>query len=61
MTITTHSIPTKEGNFLHVFYNDKLNLIVVDLIHKSEEYGNEIFRMTINETQLLSHQEKDYA
>jgi hypothetical protein len=44
---------TKAGNCLQLFYNPDNNLLVVDLIAKSEKGGNEIVRMTLDEDRLL--------
>ena len=46
---------TKAGNTLDFFYNPENNLVVVDLISKNEQDGNEILRMTLNEKSLLRH------
>jgi len=54
MKIKQFECETKEGNRLSFFYNPENNLIVIDLIAKNEEGGNEIFRKTIDETSLLS-------
>jgi hypothetical protein len=43
------------GNSLELFYNPENNLLVVDLIHKSETCGNELVRITLNEKKLLKH------
>jgi len=48
---------TKAGNTLQVFYNRDLDLLVVDLIHKTGEGGSEIVRMTLDEAHLLEHVE----
>ena len=53
--IKRHSIPTKNGNCLEFFYNPENDLVVVDLIHRNEFGGKELFRMTIDETKLLEH------
>lgn len=47
------SVITKAGNILQLFYNPENDLVVVDLIRKDEECGNEIFRKTLNEKKLL--------
>ena len=54
--IHRHNVKTRDGNVLAFFYNDENDLLVVDLVHGSEEIGNEIVRMTLNETKLfLAH------
>jgi len=53
--IKRHSIPTKGGNSLEIFYNPDNDLVVVDLIHKNGMAGNEIVRMTLDEPKLLNH------
>ena len=47
------NITTPQGNTLHIFYNDAQDLLVVDLIAKSERGGNEIVRMRLDEKKLL--------
>jgi hypothetical protein len=44
---------TREGNTLVFFYNPENDLIVIDLVDKSENGGNEIYRRMINESELL--------
>ncbi len=51
--IHSHYVTTKGGNTLVLFYNPENNLLVVDLVAKSERGGNEIVRMTLNEKKLL--------
>jgi len=46
-------VTTKTGNCLQMFYNLENDLLVIDLIAKNEEGGNEIVRMTLNEKRLL--------
>jgi len=53
--IQRHSVVTAKGNTLSFFYNPENDLLVVDLIHKSEGGGNELVRMTLNEKRMLSH------
>src|SRR5512136_1475597 len=53
--IQRHSITTKAGNTLSVFYNPENNLLVVDLIHKNELGGNELVRITLDEKRMLKH------
>lgn len=53
--IQRHNMTTKSGNTLSVFYNPENNLLVVDLIHKNDEGGNELVRMTLSEKKLLAH------
>jgi len=55
MKAQTLNITTKDGNTLQVFYNPDNDLLVVDLIHKSENGGNEIVRKKIDEKKLLAH------
>lgn len=56
--ITRHSIETKGGNTLQIFYNPDNNLVVVDLIAANEEGGNELLRKTLDEKTLLKHTKK---
>ena len=44
---------TKAGHTLEFFYNPANDLVVVDLIHKNEKGGRELYRMTLDETRLL--------
>lgn len=53
--IQRHSITTKAGNTLDIFYNPDNDLIVVDLNHKNSKGGNEILRKTLDEKALLKH------
>ena len=53
--IYRHVISTKDGNYLSFFYNQENNLLVVDLVAKSERGGNEIVRMTLDEKKLLKN------
>lgn len=46
-------VKTKGGNTLSFFYNPDNDLLVVDLVAKSERGGNEIVRMTLDEKKLL--------
>jgi len=46
---------TKDGNILTFFFNPQSNLLVVDLVHKDEQAGNELVRMTLDEEKLLAH------
>ena len=55
MAIKTQTVITKAGNTLQFFYNPDNDLVVVDLIHKDEMVGNELFRKTLNEEDLLTH------
>jgi hypothetical protein len=55
MAITTHSVTTKAGNTLQFFYNPENDLVVVDLIAKTETGGTEILRKTLDEGKLLGH------
>ncbi len=59
MEIQQTTIKTKEGNYLEFFYNPENNLLVVDLIHKNEQDGNEIVRMTLDEKRLLRHANRE--
>jgi hypothetical protein len=43
------SVKTFAGNRLEFFYNSNANLVVVDLISKNENGGNELFRKTLDE------------
>jgi hypothetical protein len=51
----TFTVITKVGNTLQFFYNPENDLVVVDIIHKNEKGGNEIFRKTLDEKKLLAH------
>lgn len=51
--IARFNVTTKAGNTLSFFYNPENNLVVLDLVHKSECGGNEIFRQTLDEKKLL--------
>ncbi len=53
--IQRHSITTAKGNTLSFFYNPENDLLVVDLIHKNENGGNELVRKTLDEKKLLAH------
>jgi hypothetical protein len=55
MKAQTLQIKTKKGNTLQVFYNPENDLLVVDLIHKSENGGNEVVRKKLDENSLLAH------
>ena len=57
--ITRHSIETKGGNTLQIFYNPDNNLVVVDLIAANEKGGNELLRKTLDEKTLLKHTKKN--
>jgi len=59
MDIQRHNVTTKQGHTLGMFYNPENDLLVIDLIHKNEEGGNEIVRMTLNEKKLLNHVEEN--
>lgn len=54
----THSVTTKAGHTLQLFYNPENDLVVVDLIHSNGKGGNEILRKTLDEKALLAHAEK---
>lgn len=56
--IQRHGMTTKRGHTLSFFYNPDNDLLVVDIIHKNEEGGNELVRMTLDEDKMLSHCEK---
>ncbi|MGD0768114.1 MAG: hypothetical protein ABSB42_07965 [Tepidisphaeraceae bacterium] len=49
------TIQTAGGNTLELFYNPENNLLVVDLIAANECGGNEVVRMKLDETRMLSH------
>jgi hypothetical protein len=51
MEIEQFTVKTKLGNFVQFFFNPENNLVVVDIIHKNEKGGNEIFRQRINEAE----------
>lgn len=46
---------TKTGNTLQVFYNSENDLLVIDLVSKNDNGGNELFRKTLDEKSLLAH------
>lgn len=50
---TRLNLTTPAGNNLCFFYNPKNNLIVIDLMKADESGGNEIFRKTLDEKELL--------
>jgi hypothetical protein len=56
--ISTVNFTTKGGHTLQVFFNADTNLLVVDVVHKSEAGGNEVVRMKLNESKLLGHVDK---
>ena len=49
------SMITKAGNTLSFFYNTENSLLVVDLVDKNDNGGNELVRLTLNEKKLLAH------
>ena len=49
------SFKTRTGNTLQLFYNPENDLVVVDLIAKNENGGNELLRKTLDERALLAH------
>lgn len=51
----TKTVETKAGNTLSFFYNPENNLLVIDLIAKNENGGNELLRKTLDEKKLLGH------
>lgn len=53
--IQRHNMTTKKGHTLSFFYNPENDLLVVDLIHKSECGGTELLRRTLNENKILKH------
>lgn len=55
--IHRNRVTTKAGNILEFFYNPDNDLVVVDLIHASENGGSEILRRTLDEEATLSHVE----
>lgn len=38
-----------------MFYNHKTRLLVIDVVHKQEQGGNEIVRQTLDFKKLLKH------
>lgn len=56
-TVERFTVTTKNGNTLGFFYNPENNLVVIDLIHKNERGGFELFRKTLDENKLLAHVE----
>lgn len=60
-TIWRESILTPKGNRLSFFYNSENDLVVVDLVHRSEAGGNEFVRVTLDEDKMLRHCEEDYG
>ena len=53
--IQRFSCTTKAGSTLAFFYNPENDLVVIDLIHKNDEGGNEVLRKTLDERSLLAH------
>jgi len=53
--IKRFNVTTKAENTLSFFYNPDNDLLVVDLVHKKGDGGNEILRMTLDEKALLTH------
>jgi hypothetical protein len=53
--ITRLNVPTNGGNTLQFFYNPENSLVVVDIVAKNEQGGNELLRQTLNEKKLLDH------
>jgi hypothetical protein len=51
--IKRFQVTTTAGNTLSFFYNPGNNLVVIDLIHKNERGGNELFRQTLDEKALI--------
>lgn len=49
------NLTTRNGNTISVFYNAENDLLVVDLVDRGEQAGNELLRLTLNEKKLLSH------
>jgi hypothetical protein len=48
-------VTTKAGHTISLFYNPDNDLVVVDLIHKNEKGGNELYRKTLDEKKMLAH------
>jgi hypothetical protein len=46
-------VTTRAGHNLSFFYNPDNDLVVVDLAHKNNRGGNEIFRKTLDEKALV--------
>ena len=53
--IQRHSIPTRGGNTISIFYNEDTDLLVVDLVAANERGGNEMLRKQLDEKKLLAH------
>ena len=53
--ISRHTFVTKEGNFLQFFYNQDTQLLVVDLVDKSERGGTELLRKILDSEKILNH------
>jgi len=56
--IEYYNLETKNGNTLSLFYNPDNDLVVLSLVHKNENGGNDLFRKTLNEKELLKHVSK---
>jgi hypothetical protein len=62
LNIEIRNIGTRNGNLIQVVYNPNNSLLTVDLIHEDESGGNELFRQTLEEDNLLKHcNEKEKA
>jgi hypothetical protein len=53
--IEIHKIETKSKNSIEVFFNRDTSLLVVELVDKNGNGGNEIVRMFLDEKELLKH------
>ena len=55
LKLFTVSTKTRQGHTLQFFFNPETDLVVIDVIHKSDRGGNEILRQHIDYGKLLSH------
>ena len=53
--IERFTLTTKEDNTVQFFFNRETGLVVVDLIHRNEKGGTELFRKTLDEARMLAH------
>lgn len=51
--IERHTIKTKYGNYLSIFFNRTTGLFVVDIVRADERGGNEFIRRTIDDKRML--------
>ena len=53
--IEYYNLETKNGNTLSLFYNPNNDLVVLSLVSENESGGNDLFRKTLDEEELLEH------